>query len=112
LGYPTANLQIPSDQIVPGSGVYAAFAELGAERFAAAVSVGTNPHFNGTTTTVEAYLLDFDRDIYGETLRLLFVERLREQARFETLDDLLAQMARDVQNARRITEAEESDDSG
>lgn len=102
LGYPTANLSIPSAQIVPASGVYAATAELPGERFAAAVSVGTNPHFNGTETTVEAYLLDFDRDIYDQSLRLLFVERLREQARFNGLDALLAQMAHDVDETRQI----------
>lgn len=104
LGYPTANLRIPSEQIVPGAGVYAAVAELGEERFASAVSVGTNPHFNGTETTVEAYLLDFDRDIYGQVLRLLFVEHLRDQARFETLDGLLEQIATDVRNTRRIVD--------
>ena len=102
LGYPTANLAIPSEQIVPASGIYAATAMLDDERFAAAVSVGTNPHFNGTETTVEAYLLDFDRDIYDRVLRLLFVERLRENMRFDSLDALLAQMAADVEAARRI----------
>lgn len=102
LGYPTANLQIPAEQLVPGSGVYAAVAALGPERFAAAVSVGTNPHFNGTETTVEAYLLDFDRDIYGIVLRLLFVDHLRDQARFDSLDGLLEQIAADVKDTRRI----------
>jgi len=102
LGYPTANLALGREQIVPASGVYAAIAELPGERFAAAVSVGTNPHFNGAETTVEAYLLDFDRDIYGQTLRLLFVERLREQERYDGLAPLLAQMATDVEDARRI----------
>ncbi len=102
LGYPTANLAIGREQLVPASGVYAAIAELAGERHAAAVSVGTNPHFDGTETTVEAYLLDFDRDIYGEMLRVLFVERLREQARYDGLAPLLAQMAADVEDTRRI----------
>jgi len=102
LGYPTANVDIPPEQIVPLSGVYAGIAELPGERYAAAVSVGTNPHFNGFKTTVEAYLLDFDRDIYGQELRVQFVERLREQARFEGLDPLLAQMARDVARTREL----------
>lgn len=102
LGYPTANLAIPSEQIVPAAGVYAGIAELPGERFAAAISVGTNPQFNGTETTVEAYLLDFDRDIYDRVLRLLFVEHLRAQARFDSLDALLAQMAADVEQTRRL----------
>lgn len=104
LGYPTANLGIPAEQIVPASGVYAGIAELPGEQYAAAISVGTNPHFNGTETTVEAYLLDFDRDIYDQTLRLLFVARLREQQRFDGLHALLAQIAADVENTRRIIE--------
>lgn len=102
LGYPTANLELPSAQLVPASGVYAAVAELPGERYATAVSVGTNPHFSGVKTTVEAYLLDFDRDIYDQTLRIVFVDRLRDQASFESLDGLLAQMARDVDETRKM----------
>ena len=102
LGYPTANLAIPKEQIVPGAGVYAAIAELPGERFAAAASIGTNPQFGDAETSVEAYLLDFDRDIYDQRLRLLFVERLRDQARFASLDLLCAQIAADVENTRRI----------
>jgi riboflavin kinase/FMN adenylyltransferase len=105
LGYPTANLQIPSHQIKPESGVYAGIAELPGEHFAAAISVGTNPHFNGTETTVEAYILDFDRDIYDQVLTLKFVRRLREQARFDSLEALLAQIAADVEQTRRIVPA-------
>lgn len=103
LGYPTANLRMPPEQIVPASGVYAGIAELPGERHAAAISVGTNPHFDGVETTVEAFLLNFDRDIYDQTLRVLFVQRLREQARFEGLEALLAQMATDVEDTRRIS---------
>jgi riboflavin kinase/FMN adenylyltransferase len=110
LGYPTANLAIPKEQIVPGAGVYAAIAELPGEPrgvcntplHAAAASVGTNPQFGDAETSVEAYLLDFDRDIYDQTLRLLFVERLRDQARFASLDLLCAQIAADVEHTRRI----------
>lgn len=102
LGYPTANLAIPRAQLVPASGIYAAMAELPGERFAAAVSVGTNPHFHGVETTVEAYLLDFDRDIYGRILRILFVRRLRDQASFDGLEALLAQMAVDVDDTRKL----------
>ena len=102
LGFPTANLAIPKEQIVPGAGVYAALAELPGERFAAAASIGTRPQFDDTETSVEAYLLDFDRDIYDQTLRLLFVERLRDQARFDSLDQLRAQIAADVEATRWI----------
>lgn len=109
LGYPTANLSMPPEQIVPASGVYAGLAELPGERHAAAISVGTNPHFNGTVTTVEAYLLDFDRDIYDQELRLHFITRLREQARFDGLSALLTQMAIDVQETRRVVDEWQSE---
>ncbi len=104
LGYPTANIAIAREQIVPASGVYAGTAELPdapGERRATAVSVGTNPHFNGVETTVEAYLLDFDRDIYGQELRVAFMEHLRGQERYDGLAPLLAQMAVDVEDTRR-----------
>ncbi len=104
LGYPTANIAIAREQIVPASGVYAGVAELpdaSGERRATAVSVGTNPHFNGVETTVEAYLLDFDRDIYGQELRVAFMEHLRGQERYDGLAPLLAQMAVDVEDTRR-----------
>jgi len=100
LGYPTANVELPPEQLVPAEGVYAAIAELSGERHAAAVSVGTNPQFNGVETTVEAYLLDFDQDIYGQALRLFFIRHLRGQATFDGLDGLLTQMAVDVGHAR------------
>ncbi len=89
---------------MPASGVYAGTAELPdapGERRATAVSVGTNPHFNGVETTVEAYLLDFDRDIYGQELRVAFMEHLRGQERYDGLAPLLAQMAVDVEDTRR-----------
>jgi len=101
LGYPTANLGLPSEQIVPAAGIYAAIAVLpGGERFASAVSVGTNPQFKGETTTVEAYILDFDRDIYDETITLEFVAHLRGQGVYPTLEGLLTQMAQDVEDTR------------
>jgi riboflavin kinase/FMN adenylyltransferase len=64
--------------------------------------VGTNPQFGDADTSVEAYLLDFDRDIYDQRVRLHFVERLRDQARFASLDLLRAQIAADVETTRRI----------
>ncbi len=100
LGFPTANLQPTQPrQLLPGNGVYAAFAHLTDGRTVrAAVSVGTNP----TTDTdglqkIEAYLLDgFSEDLYGQSLGLDFRRRVREEARFATLDDLVAQMHQDV----------------
>jgi len=102
LGFPTANI-VPSDQlVVPGHGVYAAWAH----GHPAAVNVGVRPTFNtGRGLLIEAFLLDFDGDLYGEHLRVAFVERLRGEKRFESVDDLVAQMELDVQRAREICSA-------
>jgi riboflavin kinase/FMN adenylyltransferase len=99
LGFPTANI-VPSDQlVVPGHGVYAAWAH----GQCAAVNVGVRPTFKtGRGLLIEAFLLDFDGDLYGEQLRVAFVERLRGEKRFESVADLVAQMGLDVQRAREI----------
>jgi riboflavin kinase/FMN adenylyltransferase len=100
LGMPTANL-VPDDAYVtPGHGVYAGWAN----GHPAAVNVGVRPTFEtGRGLLVEAHLLDFDDDLYGQTLRIAFLERLRGEKRFDSVDELVAQMRRDVQDARRIT---------
>jgi riboflavin kinase/FMN adenylyltransferase len=102
LGFPTANI-VPSDQlVVPGHGVYAAWAH----GHPAAVNVGVRPTFKtGRGLLIEAFLLDFDGDLYGKDLRVAFVERLRGEKRFESVDDLVAQMELDVQRAREICSA-------
>jgi riboflavin kinase/FMN adenylyltransferase len=102
LGMPTANL-VPDDRyVVPGHGVYAAWAH----GYPAAVNVGVRPTFEtGRGLLVEAHLIGFEGDIYGETLRIAFIERLRGEKRFDTVDDLVAQMNRDVEHARQIAES-------
>ena len=99
LGFPTANI-VPDDRVaVPGHGVYAAWAN----GRPAAVNVGVRPTFDsGRGLLVEAYLLDFDHDLYGQTLRIAFMERLRGERRFDSVDALVAQMHRDVERARQI----------
>ncbi len=102
LGMPTANI-VPDDHLAhPGHGVYAAWAH----GHPAAVNVGVRPTFEtGRGLLVEAYLLDFDGDLYGQTLRVAFLERLRGEKRFDSVDELVAQMHRDVEQAREITSA-------
>src|SRR3954447_24050243 len=102
LGMPTANIVPDERYVVPGHGVYAAWAH----GHPAAVNVGVRPTFDtGRGLLVEAHLIDFDEDIYGETLRIAFTERLRGEQRFDSVDDLVAQMGRDVERAREIASA-------
>jgi riboflavin kinase/FMN adenylyltransferase len=102
LGFPTANL-VPDERFVhPGHGVYAAWAH----GRCAAVNVGIRPQFQtGRGLLIEAYLIDFDGDLYGETLRVAFTKRLRGERRFESVDALVEQMKRDVDEAGQICAA-------
>ncbi|MER5334031.1 bifunctional riboflavin kinase/FAD synthetase [Micromonospora sp. NPDC002717] len=103
LGFPTANLLCHRHAAVPADGVYAArLVRRGhAEPLGAAVSVGTNPTFSGRERRVEAYVLDFDGDLYGERLALDFVAHLRGQIRYDAIEPLIAQMGQDVERTRR-----------
>ncbi len=104
LGYPTANLSTPRHAAIPADGVYAChFVHRGRE-LAAAVSVGTNPTFSGRERRVEAFVLDLDEDFYGERVALDFVERLRGMCRFDTPEQLVAQIADDVERTRTVLE--------
>jgi riboflavin kinase/FMN adenylyltransferase len=99
LGMPTANVVPDERYVVPSHGVYAAWAH----GYPAAVNVGVRPTFEtGRGLLVEAYLIGFDGDIYGETLRIAFLERLRGEKRFESVEALVEQMGRDVDEAREI----------
>ena len=101
LGMPTANIVPDERYLVPGHGVYAAFAH----DHPAAVNVGVRPTFEtGRGLLVEAHLIGFEGDIYGETLRIAFLDRLRGEKRFESVDELVAQMNRDVDEAKKIAE--------
>jgi riboflavin kinase / FMN adenylyltransferase len=97
LGFPTANLLLEADLAVPHFGIYA-----GAARgHRAAISIGTNPHYGGTERRIEPYLLDFEGDLYGERLLVEVWERLRDEAVFDSEEELVAQIARDVDATRR-----------
>ena len=102
LGYPTANLRTAPHTAIPADGVYAAWLVRGGTRLPAAVSVGTNPTFEGRERRVEAYVLDFDGDLYGEQVALDFVALLRaaDTMRFESVEALVAQIGRDVEQVR------------
>jgi riboflavin kinase/FMN adenylyltransferase len=96
LGFPTANLSVDPDLLVPANGIYAG-ASLGRR---AGISIGLNPHYGGAERRIEAFLLDFDGDLYGRSLRLELWRYLREEQAFASEADLVDQIARDVEAAR------------
>jgi riboflavin kinase/FMN adenylyltransferase len=100
LGFPTANVA-PDRPALIAPGVYACTAEIAGQSRPAVVNVGVRPTFGEDTLAVEAYLLDFSGDLYGQTIRLTFVSRVREERRFAGVDALQAQIAADVEAARR-----------
>ena len=106
LGFPTANIECDPHLAYPSRGVYAGKARVGDSWFSAAINVGVNPTFGGdpevTPVRVEAFLLDFEGSLYGGTLRVEFHQRLRDEMRFSTVDDLVAQMHRDVAATREL----------
>jgi riboflavin kinase/FMN adenylyltransferase len=109
MGYPTANVECPAFTAIPADGVYAGHlvtrdprGGASRDRFPAAISVGSNPTFQGSRRTVEAYVLDYDGDLYGEHVGVEFVQRLRAMAAFPDVEALLAAMAKDVTDTRSI----------
>ncbi|MBI4338373.1 MAG: bifunctional riboflavin kinase/FAD synthetase [Chloroflexi bacterium] len=103
LGYPTANLEVSPEIALPADGIYATWAYVGQRRYMAATSIGVRPTFGqGNLRTVEAYLLDFRGDLYGQSLRLEFAHRLRDEAAFPGVEALKAQIAADVEETRRV----------
>lgn len=102
LGFPTANLLPPERKVVPGSGVYAAIAHLEGTSHMAAVNVGVRPTFGGGALLIEAFLLDFDSDLYGRRLTIEFVRKLRPELEFADVGALVDRMHEDVKESREI----------
>jgi riboflavin kinase/FMN adenylyltransferase len=102
LGFPTANLQIAPNKLIPPNAIYASRVEIDGQTYSGATSVGFRPTFGGNTLTVEVFVLDFDGDLYDNLITVWFVHRLRAEKRFATVAALQQQMARDVEKARRI----------
>ena len=100
IGFPTANIAVDQLHVLPADGVYVCDAEVGGQRYGAVANIGVRPTFDGTQRKVEAYLLDFVDDIYGETLRLTLHQRLRAEMKFDGIAALVAQITSDVAAAR------------
>jgi riboflavin kinase/FMN adenylyltransferase len=102
IGWPTVNLAVPPGKLVPGRGIYAGWADTPLGTYQAAISVGYRPTFHKTELRVEAYLLDFAGDLDRQRLELRFVARLRDEVQYPDAASLGAQIARDVEETRRI----------
>ncbi len=99
LGFPTANL-LSEKELIPGEGVYAVYAELDGKRLPAVVNIGFNPTFSNEKLSVEVHILDFSGDLYGKTLQVLFIEKIRDERKFGSLDELIEQIKKDILKAR------------
>jgi riboflavin kinase/FMN adenylyltransferase len=104
INIPTANIAYLQGKVIPANGVYATWAWVAGERFPAATNVGTNPTFtpDKQSANVEAHLLDFDHDLYEQEVKLEFVERLRDELKFDSVDALLVQIHADIERTREI----------
>ncbi|GJM23879.1 MAG: hypothetical protein DHS20C16_02940 [Phycisphaerae bacterium] len=101
IGFPTANLAI-ADQIIPADGVYAGSVLIDGSNRKCAISIGSTPTFDGHIQQVEAYVLDYDGDLYGQTLKLEFIEHVRGQTKFSSIDALVSQITADVEFVRNL----------
>lgn len=106
IGFPTANIDVWDEQMLPVKGVYAGWVHLNGETFMSVANIGNRPTFNGKLVTVEAHILDFDRDIYDWHLQFDLVVRLRPELHFGSVEDLIAQIKRDVVQGRALLEAQ------
>jgi riboflavin kinase/FMN adenylyltransferase len=103
LGFPTANIQVADEyKLIPGTGIYAVLVHCRGQVYKGMLSIGTNPTFDGKTQTIEVNLLDFDEDIYGDSLTLEFVAFLRHEMKFSSIDDLIVALKNDELATRAI----------
>ncbi|MBC2576828.1 bifunctional riboflavin kinase/FAD synthetase [Peptostreptococcus canis] len=101
IGFPTANLDVDKNMVIPQKGIYATIAKIDNRVFCGATSIGTNPTVNGKGLSIETYILDFDEDIYDQRLRIEFVERMRDEIKFDSVEGLKEQLTEDVEYVRK-----------
>ena len=102
LGFPTANLELKPEQALPSDGVYATIAHVGHGLMPSVTSIGVRPTFGGGKRMVETYLIDYEGEVLGQRLTIDLADKLREEKRFDTVEELKSQMGRDVEQARQI----------
>lgn len=102
IGFPTANITMPDCLVRPATGVYAVRCSVDGSQYLGVSNVGTRPTFGGGDETIEVHLLDMDEDLYGATMHVQFIDRLRSERHFESVDALVAQIEKDIEQARLI----------
>jgi riboflavin kinase / FMN adenylyltransferase len=102
LGFPTANLDIKPQQALPGNGIYATITQVDGKRFPSATNIGTRPTFGEGGKTVETHLLNYKGDLYGKEIRVEFVQKLRDEKRFASSEELKVQIEKDVREVEAI----------
>ncbi len=102
LGFPTANISIEHDGELPKNGVYAGFTEVMGKKYKSVINVGNNPTFDGKKITVESHIIDFSEDIYGEEATICFVCRIRDDIKFDSIENLVEQISKDKERATKI----------
>ena len=102
LGFPTANISVNESRLIPGDGVYATWAYINKKKYLSATSIGTKPTFNGSNRLIEVYLIDFDGDIYGDNMEIEFFDRIRDQMKFDSKEQLIEKMNEDIIKVKNI----------
>ena len=102
LGFPTANIEIDDQLLLPGDGIYATWAMIDGKRYKSATSIGIRPTFGLTQRLVEVYVMDFSDDLYGKTIDVEFIKKVRDQEKFDGLEALITQIKRDVEDCRQV----------
>lgn len=105
IGFPTANITMPEGLVKPATGVYAVRCEVEGRPYLGVSNVGTRPTFGGGEETIEVHLLDTNEDLYGKTMRVQFIDRLRSEQHFDSVEDLVQQITSDVDQAREVLES-------
>ncbi len=103
LGFPTINLDIPITKVIPKIGVYRGFCEYGGTIYKAMINIGYNPTFNNQLMSVEAHILDFEKNIYGEKIKIYFLDRIRDEKKFSGIEELKEQLIKDKSITEKIS---------
>lgn len=104
IGFPTANLEINKEKVIPKKGVYYTNVKIDEKTFKGITSVGNNPTVNGQELTLETYILNFNEDIYGKEIKVYFIDRIRDEIKFNNINELVAQLKKDKKFAEEKSE--------